>query len=92
MNKKVKEPFFWSRLLNMILGIAILGLITAMFFLDGGTEICEILIFALAAAANFIAAMICFVRMKKIRGNIYAVLCTVFLLLAVFLTVRINFV
>lgn len=92
MSNKVKEPFFWSRLINMILGIAILVLIVAMFFLDSGIEICEILIFVMAAAANFIAAMICFVRMKRIRGNIYAALCTVFLLLAVFLTVHINFV
>lgn len=88
MNKKVREPFFWSYMTNMILSILIIGLTAAAFFTDMIPELCLVLIFAMAVAANFIAAMVSFVRMKRIRGNLYAVLCTLFLIMAVFLGIR----
>lgn len=88
MNKKVKEPFFLSRVLNMILGIIILALIIVVIMKDTGTEIYEMLIFALAAAENFIAATICFLQQKMVRGNMFAVFCAVFLIVAIFLAVR----
>lgn len=88
MNKKAKEPLFLSRVLNMILGVTILALILVVFIKDSGTEIYEMLVFALAAIENFIAAMICFLQQKMVRGNIFAIICAVFLIVALLLAVR----
>lgn len=88
MNKKAKEPFFASRMVSMILGIAVLALMIMILVMDGGTEIFEMLVFALAAVINFISSMICFIQQRMVRGNMYAIICAVFLIVAVFLAVR----
>ena len=82
MNKKVKEPFFVSRLISMIIGLIILGLLVVVLVKDGSTRIYEMIIFALAAVENFIASVICFVRQMNVRGNMYAVICAVFMIVA----------
>lgn len=88
MNKKVREPYFRAYAVNMILSILIILLSVAAFFNLAGTQIWQIILFFMAGAANFIAAMVCFVRNKKIRGNLYSVLCTIFILMALFLLLR----
>lgn len=88
MNKKAKEPFFISHVISMVLGIIVLGMIIAMLIMDQGTEIYETLIFALAAGINFISAVKCFSQQRMVRGNMYAVICAVFLIVAVFFSVR----
>ncbi len=88
MNKRVKEPFFAARILNFILGVTILTLVVVVMLKKGGTDIYEVAIFALAAIENFIGATISLSEHKKVRGNIYAVFCAVFLIAAVLLTVK----
>lgn len=88
MNKKAKEPFLAARTLNLLLGFVILALILVVIYKDSGTEIYETLIFALAAIENFIAATISFSEKKKLRGNIYAVICAIFVIVALVLAVR----
>lgn len=88
MNKQVKEPFLITRALNLILGIGILALFVARIVMDSGEEIFEMLIFALAAVENFIGATISFSQHKKVRGNIYAIICALFLIAALILAVR----
>ena len=88
MKKKVKEPFLAARTINMILGFIILMLILVVIYKDSTTKPLEILIFALAAIANFISATINFSEKKRLRGNIYAVGCAAFFIAAVVTTVR----
>lgn len=88
MNKKAKEPFLVSRIVNMFLGNLTLVLLLVMLFKESGKEVLEILIFALAAVINFISAIICFMQQRMVRGNIYAMICAVFLIVAVFFAVR----
>ena len=87
MNKKAKEPFLAARIVSMLLGIAALIMVIAVLIMDGGTELYEILIFALAAIVNFISSTICFIQQRMFRGNLYAIICAVFLIVAVFLAV-----
>ena len=75
MNKKVKEPFFITRIVNFLIGIAVLVLIILVMMNVTGREIFEMLIFALAAVENFIGATISFSEHKRVRGNIYAIVC-----------------
>ena len=88
MNKKVKEPFFVSRLLSMLIGLVIICLLMVVIVKDGSTAIYEMIIFALAAVENFISAMICLMRKKMVRGNMYAVICAVFLIVAMVYAAR----
>lgn len=88
MNKKVKEPFFITRIVNFLIGIAVLVLIILVMMNVTGREIFEMLIFALAAVENFIGATISFSEHKRVRGNIYAIVCAVFLIIALILAVR----
>ncbi|MBO5159858.1 MAG: hypothetical protein U0M69_03660 [Lachnospiraceae bacterium] len=88
MNQKVKEPFLYTRIFNLILGITILGLLFAVLIKKEGTEIFEVLLFALAAVENFIGATVSFSEKKRVRGNIYAIVCGVFLVAALILAVR----
>ena len=88
MNQKVKEPFLYTRIFNLILGITILGLLFAVLIKKDGTEIFEVLLFALAAVENFIGATVSFSEKKRVRGNIYAIVCGVFLVAALILAVR----
>jgi uncharacterized membrane protein HdeD (DUF308 family) len=83
MNKKTKEPFFAARTANMVLGFIILLLILLVIYKDSHTEFFQIMIFALAAVMNFIAATVNFSEQKKLRGNIYAVICALFLIVAI---------
>ena len=86
MNKKTKEPFFAVRTVNMVLGFIILLLILLVIYKDSHTEFFQILIFALAAVMNFIAATVNFSEQKKLRGNMYAVVCAIFLIAAIVMT------
>ena len=88
MNKKMREPFFVARLLGMLIGIVILGMLVFILVKGGDTAIYEMIIFALAALENFIAAIICFVQQKTVRGNMYAVICAVFLIVALVYAAR----
>lgn len=88
MNKKVKEPFLAARTMNLILGITILVLLFIVMIKENETEIYEMLIFALAAIENFTAATISFSEQKKVRGNIYAIICALFFIAALILAVR----
>lgn len=88
MNKKAKEPFFVSHVISMLMGVAALILMIAVLIMERGTEIYEIMIFALAAGINFISAVRCFLQQRMVRGNMYAIICAVFLIVAVFFAVR----
>ncbi len=88
MSKKVREPFFAARILNFIIGITILAMVVVVMLKKGGTDIYEVAIFALAAIENFIGATISLSEHKKMRGNVYAVFCAVFLIVAVLLAVQ----
>lgn len=88
MNKKVKEPFLAARTLNFALGIVILALFIVVMIKKGDTEVYETVIFALAAVENFIGATISFSEHKRVRGNLYAVICAVFFIIALILAVR----
>ena len=85
MKHKVREPFFLLRAFNFLLGLVILAMILAVIFLEWNTQVFEMLIFVLAAVMNFIGATISFSESKKLRGNIYAIVCAVFLVIALIL-------
>ena len=88
MNRKVREPFLLTRMLNFLLGIIILALIVVVVVKDSNTEIFQMLIFALAAIENFIGATVSFSEKKRVRGNVYAIVCAVFLIVALIIAVR----
>ena len=88
MNKQVKEPFFGTRMVNFLLGVTILSLIIVNMVQNDGTDLLETIIFALAAIENFIGAIISLSEHKKIRGNIYAIVCALFLIVAIIMAVR----
>ena len=88
MNQKVREPFLRTRMLNFLLGIIILALIVVVIVKDSNTEIFQMLIFALAAIENFIGATVSFSEKKRVRGNVYAIVCAVFLIVALIIAVR----
>ena len=88
MNKKVKEPFLGPRIVNFLIGLVILALVVVVLVKREGTEIYEMILFALAAIENFIGAIVSFSEQKKVRGNIYAIVCALFLIVALILAVR----
>ena len=88
MNQKVREPFLRTRMLNFLLGIIILALIVVVIVKDSNTEIFQMLIFTLAAIENFIGATVSFSEKKRVRGNVYAIVCAVFLIVALIIAVR----
>ena len=88
MNKKAKEPFFVSHVISTVLSVGVLGLIITVLAKEEGTALYETLIFALAAIINFISAVRCFIQQRMVRGNMYAMICAVFLIVAVFWAVR----
>ena len=88
MNKKVKEPLFGIRMVNFLLGITILSLVVISMVQKDGIDLIETIIFALAAIENFIGATISFSEHKKVRGNIYAIVCALFLIVALIMAVR----
>ena len=85
MKRGLREPFFITRAINFILGVIILALMLVVLIKKSGTEIFEIIIFALAAVENFIGATVSFSEKKKVRGNVYAIVCAVFLIVALIL-------
>ena len=87
MNKKVKEPFLTARAVNMVLGFIILLLILLVIYKDSHTEFFQVMIFVLASVMNFIAATVYFSEKKKLRGNIHAVICALFLIAAIVMIV-----
>ena len=88
MKRGLREPFFITRAINFVLGVIILALMLVVFIKKSGTEIFEIIIFALAAVENFIGATISFSEKKKVRGNVYAVVCALFLIIALIIAMR----
>lgn len=88
MNKPVKEPYFAARIFNLTLGVAIMLLIVMRFVARENAAIYEMLIFLLAAIENFIGATISFMQQKRFRGNVYAIICTLFFIVALLLAVR----
>ena len=88
MNSKTREPYLYTRILNLVLGVIILILMALVFFQDTGTEKFEMLIFFLAAIENFIGATVSFSERKKVRGNVYAIISALFLIIALILAVR----
>lgn len=88
MKSKVREPFFIARGVNFLLGIVILVLVAAAIITNSNREIFEMLIFVLAAIMNFVGATISLSEGKKVRGNIYAIVCAVFLVMALILAIR----
>ena len=88
MKRGLREPFFITRAINFILGVIILALMLVVLIKKSGTEIFEIIIFALAAIENFIGATISFSEKKRVRGNVYAIVCAVFLIVALILAMR----
>ena len=85
MNQKVREPFIITRIVNLILGLIILALIVVVLVKKTDTEILKMLIFVLAAVENFIGATISFSESKRVRGNVYAIVCAIFLIIALIL-------
>ena len=85
MKRGLREPFFITRAINFVLGVIILALMLVVLIKKSGTEIFEIIIFALAAVENFIGATISFSEKKRVRGNVYAIVCAVFLIVALIL-------
>ena len=88
MKRGLREPFFITRAINFILGVVILALILVVLIKKSGTEIFEMMIFMLAAIENFIGATISFSEKKRVRGNVYAIVCAVFLIIALILAMR----
>lgn len=88
MNPKTREPYLYTRILNLVLGLIIIGLLIPVFVKDTGTEVYEMLIFLLAAIENFIGATVSFSESKKVRGNVYAIVSALFLIVALILAVR----
>ena len=88
MNRKVREPFLLTRMLNFLLGIIILALIVVVVVKDSNTEVFQMLICARAAIENFIGATVSFSEKKRVRGNVYAIVCAVFLIVALIIAVR----
>lgn len=88
MNKKVKEPFQTVRAVNLVLGLVILFLVAVVVFQKDNSRICELFIFALAALENFIGATVSFSTHKKVRGNVYAIVGTAFLIMALIMAVQ----
>ena len=88
MNKQVKEPFFGTRMVNFLIGVTILSLMIVTLVRKEGTDLLEVIMFTLAAVENFIGATISFSEQKKVRGNIYAIVCALFLIVALILAVR----
>lgn len=77
-----------ARAVNLILGILILGLMLVLLIKKNDTEVIEMLIFVLAAIENFIGATISFSEKKKVRGNVCAIVCSIFLIAALILAIR----
>lgn len=88
MNRRLREPFYITRMINLLLGLVILALMVVVIFKDSGTEVFKMIIFVLAAIENFIGATISFAEKKKVRGNVYAIVCAVFLIIALILAMR----
>ena len=88
MKPKVREPFFITRAMNFLLGIVILALVVVTLVMKTNTEIYQMIIFVLASIMNFVGATISFSESKRVRGNIYAIVCGMFLVVALILALR----
>ena len=88
MDRRLREPFMVARAVNLILGIIILVLMALVLLNIGNREVFKMMIFTLAAVENFIGATISFSEQKRVRGNVYAIVCALFLIIALILAVR----
>lgn len=87
MNKKAKEPFLAVRTVNVLIGFVILLLILLFLYQGSENESLELLIFALGAVQNFVAATVLFSEGKRIRGNICAAICAVLFVAVILLLI-----
>lgn len=87
MKQKDKEASFGLRILNFFLGLTILFLLFLRLFVSEERMVFEIMIFALAAIENFVGATLSFSAQKWVRGNIYAIVSVLFLIMALILGV-----
>lgn len=87
MKQKDKETSFGLRILNFFLGLTILFLLFLRLFVNEERRVFEIMIFALAAIENFVGATLSFSAQNWIRGNIYAIVSVLFLIMALILGV-----
>lgn len=85
MKRKDKEASFGLRILNFLLGLTILFLLFLRLFVNEERMLFEILIFVLAAIENFVGATLSFSVNNRIRGNIYAIVSVLFLIMALIL-------
>lgn len=82
MKRKDKEASYGLRILNFFLGLTILLLFFLRLFVNEGRTVFEIVIFALAAIENFVGATLSLSVHNWIRGNIYAIVSVLFLIMA----------
>lgn len=87
MKQKDKETSYGLRILNFFLGLTILLLLFLRIFAEEEREVFEIMIFALAAIENFVGATLSISSHNWIRGNLYAVISVLFLIMAMILGV-----
>ena len=80
-----REPRRVGALGTVITVLLILALIVVVLVKKTDTEIFKMLIFVLAAVENFIGATISFSESKRVRGNVYAIVCAIFLIIALIL-------
>lgn len=82
MKRKDKEASYGLRILNFFLGLTILLLLFLRLFVNEERTVFEIVIFALAAIENFVGATLSLSAHNWIRGNIYAIVSVLFLIMA----------
>lgn len=82
MKRKDKEASYGLRILNFFLGLTILLLLFLRLFVNEERMVFEIVIFALAAIENFVGATLSLSAHNWIRGNIYAIVSVLFLIMA----------
>ena len=83
MKNNKKDQFFAVRIVNMVIGAAILLLVLLSVTMDLGNDIYYVLIFALASIETFLAATVSFAEKKRARANVYAITGAIFLIMAV---------
>lgn len=85
MKQKDKEASFSLRILNFFLGLTILLLLFLRLFAEEERAVFEIVTFALAAIENFVGATLSISAHNWIRGNLYAMISVLFLIMALIL-------
>lgn len=87
MNRREKEPLFWIRVVQVLMELVILGLIIVWLIAKPPAGVIGSVIFLMAAVDNFLGATVYFSAQKRVRGNICAILSTIFLIVGIVLAV-----